>query len=837
MSPTSPTSPCEEVRRPAVTRKVSGLDYEEELAIPMPKPRRSRGGDTERNSIPEDEKDELEKPPSFTGVSGRSVSPSCSSTATESKKMSKFQILKSKISFKDLKKEVANDELPYSVSIPKTAGNIKPFVRRPLNNATTMPSIASAALSARKTANVEEGCLTRKESVSNRLPSSSNASVPSRIPLPPLNTSTHPQEVVSANADIGQRCLSGERPPSYSSSNASKEDKSDSSKIEMSVGTPSPDTTRSGWLDVLSSRPGSDSSKPSNVPLSPDLREYPATDESPPLPDDLLEGDGKVKYIPKTWLEDPSPLTPAALKIKESAGPASRGAQPRNGRVPSRVPTLKERFEKPKLPSDDSMNTQSHGRFLQDDEIVEMVRSVKRHTDTRIDELAKKLEKTNDQLSRRLHSIADLSRTVSEILIMQSQMAREMKDFQQSIRLQVNNMERHINGFETQVVMELREEVRALARSYEELNAKTDTLVQNTSPDVTKRYMEVQDMRDSDIETEIAYHKSQAQRDFALAAPQFPAVSHTSVSSIGRTALSTKSAASPAKPKSKQMTVNAGVLAISAMHPPMLPPRAPIAASTSCVKTPSTTETDASETKVRTSEDKFPRSVSLTKKGFAKGITSTTPGQKEKTSTNDESRKWSLFRFRRRNTPSESNPTNNAKQRSISTPEPARKQFESPDDKKGTSSTGSSTPPMPAIPIKFPTPTGDKSRISMRPVHPALRSAEPTRPTSPNRPPPPRPRPSPIDLSSTNGEGSFSAQSTTTEAHSFTTTTCSSVGGMPLSNTMDMDACLNSVPETEPQTEESDDISEDKPLLGGDDGGNEWSYVSRSETQASGSAT
>lgn len=869
-----------------MTRKVSGLDYEEDLALPMPKPHRSRGNSPEADAILEDYQTPLGSPPSLIEPPSRDVSPSCESTTStvpESKKRSKFQILKAKMSFKDLK-ELPNDENTNPIPVPQLTENTKPRLRRPLNTATTMPSIASTASSTKVRSTLSQDSLTRKVSTSTKSAHFANASATkSRIPLPPSNALSHVQGGVPlAKTDGIQRRVSGQRPPSYSS-NANKEERA---VMESSFGIASSDTSERHQLDIVVTRPSLEGPlNPSSVPPYLHRPRYPVTGESPPHPNDLLEGSGKVKYIPKTWLDGPCPPTPSPLNGKDSVDPTTVKHY-RSSSIPSRVPTLKERFEKATVSLEKSVNSPSHPMGLQVNEIVEMVRSIQRHAENGIEGMTKKLEELStwitDQLNHHIQNITDFSRASPDFLNKQSQLSREMMGLQLAIRLEIGDMERHLNGFEMQLVDGLQAEVWALAKSYNELNIKTDALLQDSSKDEAKHFMEVQRMKNTDIEAEIAYLRGHALHDSTLlpppTLPDIPSVSSTrNVEPLIRKIESTVKIAEE-QARIKDIATNAGVLAIAATHPPMLPPpRAPMKASTSGVKRVYPTNKEAGVARNRelgVKEDKptgnLPRSASLTRKGFLKNITTSSPDQKEITpqkrgyGISDEPKKWSIFGFRRRRAaPSANTPSVGIKTRSLSPLKPAKEQARS-DNQNDESSTGSSTPPLPSIPVQFPYEAPKKSNISWKPLHPALRSADSRRSSSLKRPKAarPRPRPPPVDVSSPfHRGGGLSASSPSVEAYPAscssasgsalstsvrlsppyltahggkissslsalaqvyprTPTTSSSAGDVPLSGP-DAETALVSVCETETKTNESDDDVEEQPLFACNDTGTE----------------
>jgi hypothetical protein len=535
---------------------------------------------------------------------------------------------------------------------------------------------------------------------------------------------------------------------------------------------------------------------------------------------------------------------------------------------------------------------------LQVDEIVEMVRLIQRHADTGIESMTKKLEALStwitNQLNHHIQTITDLSLANSDLFNKQSQLSREMMGLQLALRLEIGGMERHLNGFEMQLVDELHAEFRALAKSYEELDIKTDALLQDSSKDDAKHFIEVQRLKNTEIEAEIAYLKGHAPHDPALLPPPtlpvMPVMTISSTRSIEPLIRRIESTVKIAEKDArlKDIATNVGVLAIAATHPPMLPPpRAPMKTSTSGVKRLSPTNVDAGEArnrKLSVSEDKpagdLLRSTSLTKKGFLKNIITSSPDQKESArqktghGIGEEPKKWSIFGFRRRHATPSGNTLNIViKTRSLPPSIPSEEQARL-NDQKEKSSTGSSTPPLPSVPVQFAHETPKKDNISWKPLHPALRSAEPRRSSSLKRPKAARPRPPPVDLSSPlhrgrglptssppaklyptasssagvstlstthhqspeypystfNGGQSSSSLPPLAQVRPLTPTTSSSADGDPLPSS-DAEPALVSVSQTETKTRESDDDVEEQPLLAGDDTGTEWSYVSKTETR------
>lgn len=839
--------------RPAMPRMVSGLNYDEELALPMPKPRRSRGQTPEPDALFEDEEDQIGKS-CFSKESSCENSPTCETPSTTSgcKKRLKLQILKSKLSFKDLKREISKEEISSPIPLPHYHDSTKPCHRRHPPNALIPPLISFTACSTKARPKADPGRPFRPESSSTMSASSASntSSAPSRIPLPPSNTLSNAHGIMSsAKGPAGQRLSSSQRPPSYSSS-ASKSEKPESSIIDTTAGIITPVSCENHAVDIRTVRSNlEDSSASVNVAHSCDDQfRYPAISESPPRPDDLFEGTGKVKYIPKAWLD--TSLQPTASSSqpngKENPHTLNKAGENRSRLFSSRVPTPKERFEKPKAPAESST---SRGMAAQnEEEIIEMVRSIQRHADTGIKDLTQKLEELstwiNDQLNRHIQSITDLSRANTDLFFKQSEISRETMNFQLAIRLEIGVMERHLNGFEIKLVDELQDEIRALAKSYEELNLKTDALTRGFSTDETRRFMEVQHMKNSEIERKIAFLKAHTLTDCSLPVPSLPVpmpsessmcrtdpLVKTTISLVKQSDSSIKSSESASKFKSKPTIADLGVLAIGATHPPMLPPRTPIKDSTSGIKRlpavgASMGDVNHRETKAGEREPAtlLPRSLSLNNKGLLKNLKSGSPdqGQPKGGNNGNEPKKWSLFNFRRRHVAIESSPRGTGKAPLLSVQMPIKVHAEHLDNVKDRSSTGSSTPPLPAVPVQFK----QTHNIDRVPIHPALRSIEMPNTILLKRRQ--MDRPQPIDVSS--AQRCPLALSKTTEACPFPPRTGSSDGGV-LIPAADKESSSISVPETEVKVSESDEEwVEERPLLGRDDEESEWNSIRKPKT-------
>ncbi|KAL4903280.1 hypothetical protein BDW74DRAFT_180144 [Aspergillus multicolor] len=111
------------VSKPLTTRKTSGLDYDAELALPMPKPRHARPEEMPPTTSKPNvlSKPILTKKRSITEPTLPSDG-SSKSESSEKKKKSKVATLRSKFSLKDIAKEYRSKETPPLSSMPKLGG-------------------------------------------------------------------------------------------------------------------------------------------------------------------------------------------------------------------------------------------------------------------------------------------------------------------------------------------------------------------------------------------------------------------------------------------------------------------------------------------------------------------------------------------------------------------------------------------------------------------------------------------------------------------------------------------------------------------------------------------
>ncbi|KAJ5690662.1 hypothetical protein N7462_005054 [Penicillium macrosclerotiorum] len=668
----NPDSPIEDTLRPSMSRKLSsGLDYNEELALPMPKPRHSQLDSGEEITALGEETigpHLLKKRVISEPCPAKEIPIPEPPSPGDGKKKSRLEIIKSKLSFKDLRKEATQDE--GRVSIPGL-----PATEVPRETLSSKPCVHHVNFADRSCAHQDPG--------------------PS------------PRSFILFPGGLApSRALSSRRPGSWGSQRrivpdpmASKDTTGTSSKTErrISVGSNQPD------IVVTRSSPETPCRKQIPPVLHTTAPDYPPTGYSPPNASDLTEGTGKVKYLPKAWLEgfspSPAPSSSTRSTPKRQSPTAYAENEPPVTSLPNYMSSFSERLDKANLPLDKPISAEIRNRSTAThvDNIVDMVRSIQRQADSGTTSLNKKLEELSswigDQLKNQIEGIGDLSRANSDLHSRQYEISREMMKFQLDIRLEIGVMERRLNVFEMRVMDELQAEVRSLARSYEELNQKTENLIAKHSSDDNQKFIDYQHQKNAEIENEIAYLKNQ--REASISIPPFS----TAPQAIPQTQQrQSESSTASAEPLIKQ----ADLLAPSGPHSVPTSPARSRVVTTALAK----------------SGIVFPRSVSFTKRGLRKSMRDTAPTvleSEEQGSTNEESKKWNVFGLRRRRNPSDSSASSTGKFSWAY----SRRLKDAPTPDNGSSR--SSTPPVPPIPVPIiRAMQGNLAMVSV--VHPAFRN-------------------------------------------------------------------------------------------------------------------
>ncbi|KAJ5184266.1 hypothetical protein N7492_001882 [Penicillium capsulatum] len=693
------TSPVEPLQRPVIVRKPSNLDYDEDLALPMPKPRHTRMDPADEAPMPAEEWKKVHvgqkrcaMDPSVPARAGVSASGSLSA---DSKKMSRLEAIRSKLSFKDLRKECAKEEITSQFPSP-SPDDPKTRSRWGIPGSSS-PSIAPSVQSVKpKFTSTDDSQVPGPAGTMANTTSQMNLA-PTRIPLPPSGTFSDIQGTMAAPKSpmSPPNNVLGGKAPTVTGSKNMKNTSSTTSSRAASV------STADFPPDIVVSCPSLDTAQkrlPTRAPSTPNstLFKYLGTKDSPGNTTDICEDGGKAKYLPKDWprgSSTPSPQTkvlstPSSAFDENEAGVDS---------LTDHLPSFKERLQKANISFSQSHCPEMHSQSsaLHIDEIVTMVQSIQRQTNSGISCISKKLEDLSawigDQLKNQIEGISDLGRANSDLFAKQCQISREMMKFQLDMRLDIGVMEKRLTDFESKLLDGLQNEVRQLARSFEELNHRTEALIAKYSSSDNQSFIELQRQKNAEIEREIAHVKGQ-QVALAAIAPFHAQSIHQ------MQPRPSESSTGSAEPLIRQAEMLSSV-----PHFPVAPtPAGPLLESKSVAV--------------------FPRSVSLTRKGLLKGIkdmASTSPESKErvqdKAKTTDDSKKWNVFGFRRRRDPNE--PPGSTTKFPWSSSRRA-KDIPMVDEPR---SSRSSSPPVPAILRNIPS-SLEIHRIDRSNVHPALRS-------------------------------------------------------------------------------------------------------------------
>ncbi|KAJ5159604.1 uncharacterized protein N7482_006608 [Penicillium canariense] len=614
--------------RPSMTRKRSGLDYDQDLALPMPKPRHPKP-EPFVNIMPPSGAENLKPQPhllkkrSMTDTAYSKASPACEPvTSGDGKKKSRLDLIKLKLSFKDLRKESVKDDgantIPHVPFIQTKSGLHRP-------SASSGISAFSPSTYALKTESkpVETGTSSPSNVASAIFTPQAN-SAPSRIPLPPSGTHAHAQMATS-------RSSTGRQVSSWGQVKATAElgetqEKLGAATKGIKVNTAQPSETRQP--NIVVSRPSLDTPAKNRESSTskPHVPKYAPTGDLPIMIGELTEGTGRVSYLPKDWLEGTSPLSPSpTIKTKRHSETMHSNDELPVTSQPDYMPSFIERLDDANLPNDKTTaEIRNHRTATHVDDVVEMVWSIQRQADSGISSLNKKLEELSlwigDHLRNQIETVSDLNRANNEISSRQYELSRDLMKFHLDIRLETGVMERRMNVFEMKLLDELQTEIRNLAASYDELHMKTAYLVEKYSSDATQKFIKDQRQKNVEIDNEIAYLKEQREANLKAIWP-LQAQPCVSQSTIASTELLIRPPVSASPPLPMPQSVP------TTPSRPKLPPAAKSKAS-----------------------NVFSRSLSF-KRGLTKVISGTSDCENKNhgpTGSTEDTKKWNVFNFRRR---------------------------------------------------------------------------------------------------------------------------------------------------------------------------------------------
>jgi hypothetical protein len=657
------------------------------------------------------------------------------------KKRSKLDLIKSKLSFKDLRKEASIENIhsspltPQFPDVPAQAlDESSDRAYRRIASPNTLPAMSRPNYNFKvKLKPIDQGRVSGC--------SSQSSTAPSKIPLPPPGAFTNAHGISVPSRILNRRVSSTE-----SQSSSITQDRSKSSEIDTAA-TP---TTKRRPKNLTLLPPGVDIAQKPRV--SCEMPNYATTMESPSMLVDLLEGPDKVKHLPRNRLGPDFGLS-VPPKEKLPTPTAYKENEPHVTSITDYLPSFDQRLEKADLPLE-GFTFPTRSIPMQVDDLVDMVRSIQRQTDLGVNNLNNKLDELanwiNDQLQKQVTSISDLARTKADLSSKQLDVSKEIMKFQMECRLEVGVMERRLNTFEMKVMDEAQAEIRALGRSYEDLNRKTENLINKFSSDDIHKFIECQRRKTEEIQREVAYLKSQDEM-YKLAEPQKKQTVRCVKAQMDDTEL-TPTSPYPITPSKVELSdelpavqAELGASAdqkVATLHSSMdvqrysestvrsTPPlimenerdRAlPLPPTPASLNTPPPLQSRVSSAQGQKPVCSLPRSISLTNKGFmpsTKGTVSNAPDSNEKQVEKkplNEGKKRSIFAFLHRRDHRE----NGSERHSRSSLRRAEGTLLLDD---GSSRNSTPTPPIPAI-LRDISKSAQREDQMISSVHPALRAA------------------------------------------------------------------------------------------------------------------
>ncbi|OOQ88450.1 hypothetical protein PEBR_12192 [Penicillium brasilianum] len=478
----NPKSPLEQPT-PGMTRKRSGLDYDGELALPMPKPHIRGENANDENSA---KGAELPRPSSHPRLLKKRSVPDAAAcaratpeltTSADGKKMTRLEAIKSKFSFKDLRREATKGD--------NTATTFPP-----------MPSIEKVTIPPRSTTSSGTTGLTPSvytptpgqnikvsaPPLTSPVSPSQHNSAPSRISLAPSGTYAHAQGSMTARS-----FLAGQRVDSWGQGTTIAE------RVETKV---VPTTATKGSIPDPRERPKLNSLESRSVPdartRSPLAPAFPASDYaptggSPPKLSDLTEGSGKVKYLPRGWLESSSPSTPSptARYMRPAQAPYQEVTTPTSDPLPyfmlgfeERLETINLSLDKPTPPEMKDLDTATHT------EVVDMILAIQQKADTGISSLARELKELSqwikDQLKPQVTSVRDLQRTNAQLDSRQKEISQNMRKLKLDLEVKMGVMDQRLGIIESRLGQGTEQRFTPVESKHEQETDQYASIVDNT---------------------------------------------------------------------------------------------------------------------------------------------------------------------------------------------------------------------------------------------------------------------------------------------------------------------------------------------------------------------
>lgn len=598
----------------------------------------------------------------------------------DGKKKSRLDAIKSKLSFRDLRKEAIKEDersgsprppLPTRLMVySPTLVTLKPL--REMEGTSSLlgqeeqsPASSRIRLASSGTYTHAQGSMTAAQSAAGeeRVESVGQAKVATKraethgnlkpaIPVPAAKHKTGP---LPTHVDsVGQTPAAAER--------VHPQGKPDT----VTKATPVPASKHRP--SALVTRPSFEASTRRRSPLVPESAEsnYAPTGDSPPKLSDLTEGSGKVKYLPKHWLQKSSLSTPSptARSIRHGSTLPRRLAptmeSPSDPSVPStpspsssirsmhegsslsreRAPTMEspsipmsgfeERLADTTPPLGNPAVLEDEGPTLADykQELINKILGVQRQADAEIRDLTQKVVELSKwmhgQLANHAERIGDLEGTIKGLCSQQTDLQRDLTKLKQDFDIKVNVANQRVDNLERKVQNDLEAEMQNLAISVQELTQKIEYVIENSAAHLREAPL-IRDKQQEKLD-ELAREIAEIHQKHA---DQYNTLSTGS----GRTQ---RFVSEPpfvtAKPSFDQP---------DAPLPPMRV--SPMPRSVTVTPTP---RREPASAESKTSAD-FRRSASI-RKGLAKVALITPGSQGKRANSGDDSKGWKLFGFRQR---------------------------------------------------------------------------------------------------------------------------------------------------------------------------------------------
>lgn len=538
-------SPSED-SQPRITRYPSGLNYDQELAVPMPKPHTRRYLPTDENSqsgmenvLSQSRPRTLPKKRSMPDAVRAKATPEPVPSA-DGKKKSRLEALRSKLSFKDLHKEAAKDEytditVPPLPSSEKQDGTQGSTIGGGITGFT--PSIFPFQNKPKPMHNIRPSAIPLTSPVST----TQHSSPPSRIPLAPSGTYTHAHgSMTPSGSSNDQQIGTWEQVKSAAGRAESKEKLPPATKgsIPIPIGKHKP--------SPLATLPGPGAFTTDRSPVMPNspaayYADYPPTGDSPPKPSDLTEGSGKVKYIRRTYVEKTSPSTPSPTV--KSALPAPSPYQEgelssglRSGFMPGfeeRLKGINQSLDNPTSPALKISGTEAGAK-----DFDEMVRMIQQRAESGISSLTAQVNDlsqwTNNEIKSHIHlkqnpsviksqvrSIKDLERMNNQLSLRQTEISQDIKKYKLDIDLDKVVKDRRIEILESKFLDEVDVELQNMALSMQEMTQKLENAIERFTAESDKaaKIAEKQEAHIRAMENEIAEMKQKGAYQSKLLPP------------------------------------------------------------------------------------------------------------------------------------------------------------------------------------------------------------------------------------------------------------------------------------------------------------------------------